>query len=68
MFICYAQVKSFTVNSFDTRIVVTVGPGVLPLGGLEMTDQNFLNLAQQYGFKDGASALIAVVMCPGCGV
>ncbi|CAK9091911.1 unnamed protein product [Durusdinium trenchii] len=38
---------------------------VIKLGiirGLEMTDQNFLNLAQQYGFKDGASALIAVVM------
>ena len=30
--------------------------------GLEATDQNFLRLAQQYGFKDGASAIIAVVM------
>lgn len=32
------------------------------LAGLEATDQNFLRLAQQYGFKDGASAIIAVVM------
>ena len=32
--------------------------------GLQATDRSFLALAQHHGFKDGASALIAIVMQP----
>ncbi|CAE7443633.1 unnamed protein product, partial [Symbiodinium necroappetens] len=32
------------------------------IAGLEATDRNFLGLAQQYGFKDGAAAVVAIIM------
>ncbi|CAJ1413428.1 unnamed protein product, partial [Effrenium voratum] len=44
----------------DAEEVERIKSGIV--AGLQATDRSFLALAQHHGFKDGASALIAIVM------